>query len=298
VEDAAERLAQVEDRLALLDRVKRRHGPSLDAVLAWWEGARVELENLQHQRDPHALEAAVAGAEEAFLAVARGAVAGAPRRRPRGSRGNSRTGWRRWRWSTRGSRCGSAPNWSPDRWSTRGVDDAEFFVSANLGEDTRPLARVASGGELSRVMLALHLVTLGRRRESGRTLIFDEVDAGIGGRVADAVGECLQMLGRQFQVLCITHLPAIAARATTQFVVEKETRGGRTRTLVTRLDDAGPRRRSGADAGGRAADRSRAAGRPRSADGLPDRTGGERRESAKGESESPSACYGAAGVGR
>ena len=129
----------------------------------------------------------------------------------------------------------------PDRWSARGVDDAEFFVSPNLGEDTRPLARVASGGELSRLMLALHLVTLGRQRESasGRTLIFDEVDAGIGGRVADAVGECLQMLGRQFQVLCITHLPAIAARATTQFVVEKETRGGRTRTLVTRLDDAG-----------------------------------------------------------
>jgi DNA repair protein RecN (Recombination protein N) len=90
-------------------------------------------------------------------------------------------------------------------------------------------------------MLALHLVTLGRQRESasGRTLIFDEVDAGIGGRVADAVGECLRTLGREFQVLCITHLPAIAARATTQFVVEKETRGGRTRTLVTRLDEAG-----------------------------------------------------------
>src|SRR6185503_6060581 len=95
----------------------------------------------------------------------------------------------------------------PDRWSTRGVDDSEFFVSANLGEDARPLARVASGGELSRLMLALHLVTLGRQRESasGRTLIFDEVDAGIGGRVADAVGECLRTLGREFQVLCITH---------------------------------------------------------------------------------------------
>ncbi len=240
VEDAAERLAQVEDRLALLDRVKRRHGPSLDAVLAWWVGARVELENLQHQRDPHALEAAVAGAEEAFLAVARGLSTARRAAATRFSRElQDRLATLAMEHTRFEVRFGT--ELEPDRWSARGVDDAEFFVSANLGEDTRPLARVASGGELSRLMLALHLVTLGRQRESasGRTLIFDEVDAGIGGRVADAVGECLQMLGRQFQVLCITHLPAIAARATTQFVVEKETRGGRTRTLVTRLDDEG-----------------------------------------------------------
>ena len=109
VEDAAERLAQVEDRLALLERVKRRHGPSLDAVLAWWEGARVELENLQQQRDPQALEAAVARRR-----------GGVPRRRrarcPRPAGGaarfreSCRSGWRRWRWSTPGSRCGSAPS--------------------------------------------------------------------------------------------------------------------------------------------------------------------------------------------
>ncbi len=238
VEDAAERLALVEDRLALLDRVKRRHGPSLDAVLAWWEGARVELENLQHQRDPRALEAAVAGAEETFLGAARRLSAARRAAATRFSRElQDRLATLAMEHTRFEVRFGT--ELEPDRWSARGVDDAEFFVSANLGEDTRPLARVASGGELSRLMLALHLVTLGRRRESGRTLIFDEVDAGIGGRVADAVGECLQMLGRQFQVLCITHLPAIAARATAQFVVEKETRGGRTRTLVSRLDDAG-----------------------------------------------------------
>jgi len=238
VEDAAGRLAQVEDRLALLDRVKRRHGPSLDAVLAWWEGARVELENLRHQRDPRALETSVGEAEEAFIAVARGLSAARRTAATRFSRElQERLATLAMEHTRFEVRFGT--ELEPDRWSARGVDDAEFFVSANLGEETRPLARVASGGELSRLMLALHLVTLGRRRESGRTLIFDEVDAGIGGRVAEAVGECLQVLGRQFQVLCITHLPAIAARATTQFVVEKETRGGRTRTLVTRLDDAG-----------------------------------------------------------
>ena len=95
-----------------------------------------------------------------------------------------------------------------DRWTARGVDVAEFFVSPNPGEDVRPLARIVSGGELSRVMLALK--TLATTDSPGKTLVFDEVDAGIGGRVADVVGQRLQALGRVFQVLCITHLPQIA----------------------------------------------------------------------------------------
>jgi DNA repair protein RecN (Recombination protein N) len=94
-----------------------------------------------------------------------------------------------------------------------------------------------SGGELSRVMLALKTLAVGAER--GKTLIFDEVDAGIGGRVADVVGAKLGGLGRDFQVLCITHLPQIAARATTQFRIEKHVRGSRTMTTVDRLDDEG-----------------------------------------------------------
>jgi DNA repair protein RecN (Recombination protein N) len=126
---------------------------------------------------------------------------------------------------------------APEAWSDRGIDLAEFFVSPNPGEDLRPLARIVSGGELSRVMLALK--TLGAEDAPGKTLIFDEVDAGIGGRVADVVGARLQALGARFQVLCITHLPQIAARGATQFRIEKSVRGDRTVTSVERLDAEG-----------------------------------------------------------
>ena len=120
-----------------------------------------------------------------------------------------------------------------DRWTARGMDVAEFFVSPNPGEEVRPLARIASGGELSRVMLALK--TLATTDSPGKTLVFDEVDAGIGGRVADVVGQRLQALGRVFQVLCITHLPQIAACGQFHFQVAKVERGGRTHTTVDEL---------------------------------------------------------------
>jgi len=131
-------------------------------------------------------------------------------------------------------------------WGERGIDNAEFFVSPNPGEELRPLARIVSGGELSRVMLALK--TLAHRKPGSmfdsnpvalKTLIFDEVDAGIGGRVADVVGSRLQDLGNRFQVLCITHLPQIAARGDAQFLIEKSIRGSRTVTRVERLDQEG-----------------------------------------------------------
>src|SRR5204862_1120101 len=109
----------------------------------------------------------------------------------------------------------------PDGW-----DDVEFFMSTNPGEEPRSLARVASGGELSRIMLALK--TLAAAEEHGATLIFDEVDAGIGGAVAEAVGRKLAQLGRTRQVLCITHLPLIAAFAEHHIAVTKRVYGGRT----------------------------------------------------------------------
>jgi DNA repair protein RecN (Recombination protein N) len=135
-------------------------------------------------------------------------------------------------------------------WSARGIDGAEFFVSANLGEDLRPLARIVSGGELSRIMLAIKTLTATTRHgfsdatdrppsASAPGLIFDEVDAGIGGRVADVVGRKLRTLGSAFQVLCITHLPQIAAYADTHFEIDKRVEGGRTHTTVRRLDAGG-----------------------------------------------------------
>ena len=120
------------------------------------------------------------------------------------------------------------------QWTDAGIDAGEFFLSPNVGEDLRPLARIVSGGELSRVMLALKTLSAMRsrrtpsapRRSSGpspspKTLIFDEVDAGIGGRVATVVGQKLASLGDRFQVLCITHLPQIAACGRTHFLIEK-----------------------------------------------------------------------------
>ena len=135
-------------------------------------------------------------------------------------------------------------------WTAAGIDAAEFFVSPNLGEELRPLARIVSGGELSRIMLAVKTLTATGRREfseadnrrpsdSAPGMIFDEVDAGIGGRAADVVGRKLRALGSAFQVLCITHLPQIAAYADTHYSIEKQVNGGRTQTRVTRLTDEG-----------------------------------------------------------
>jgi DNA repair protein RecN (Recombination protein N) len=119
------------------------------------------------------------------------------------------------------------------RWSERGLETGEFFISPNPGEDLRPLARIASGGELSRIMLALR--TLAQTDAPGKTLIFDEVDAGIGGAVADVVGRRLQALGQRFQVLCITHLPQIAACGAAHYRIVKTIRGERTVTSVEPL---------------------------------------------------------------
>ena len=125
-------------------------------------------------------------------------------------------------------------------WHAGGIDRGEFFLAPNQGEAPRPLARIASGGELSRVMLAFK--TLAAGDQPHRTLVFDEVDAGIGGRTATVVGEKLRRLGGATQVLCITHLPPIAAQAATHFAIAKSQRGSRTVTSVTRLDEAGRER--------------------------------------------------------
>ncbi|MBA3948464.1 MAG: hypothetical protein H0X44_00785 [Acidobacteria bacterium] len=122
------------------------------------------------------------------------------------------------------------------RWTATGIDSGEIYLSPNPGEDPKPLARIASGGELSRIMLALK--TIASADAPGRTLIFDEVDAGIGGAVADIVGAQLQGISRRDQVLCITHLPQIAARADRQFAISKAVKGARTVTSVTPLDPA------------------------------------------------------------
>jgi DNA repair protein RecN (Recombination protein N) len=151
-----------------------------------------------------------------------------------------------------------------------GIDEIEFLFSANPGEPPRPLARVASGGELSRIMLGLKCLEIGRQDEgsaskaasgkgsgdNARTLIFDEVDAGIGGVTAQQVGARLGGLAANYQVLCITHLPQIAARADNHLRVEKETKQTGVRVKVERLEGENRREELARMLGGRVTDRS------------------------------------------
>jgi DNA repair protein RecN (Recombination protein N) len=133
----------------------------------------------------------------------------------------------------------------PESWrlGPKGVDQAEFLFSGNSGEEVRPLARIASGGELSRTMLALKVVLAAT--DAVPVLVFDEVDVGIGGKTADTVGKKLRQVARARQVLCVTHLPQIAAYADQHFRVEKREEDGRTATTVAALVKERPGARGG-----------------------------------------------------
>ena len=238
VDASPARLQEVEDRLALLERVKRKYGPTLADVLARGRDLMREQELLTGAGErAEDLQKALTAATDRYLKVAhelsrlrRAAAVGFARAVETLLADLAMT---RTRFDVRFN----AAELGPEEWNATGIDRSEFYVSPNPGEELRPLARIVSGGELSRMMLALKTMAAGN--EPGKTLIFDEVDAGIGGRVADVVGVRLRALGDRFQVLCITHLPQIAAQATTHFRIEKNVRSGRTLTSVERLSDAG-----------------------------------------------------------
>jgi DNA repair protein RecN (Recombination protein N) len=251
IEASPARLQQVEERLALLERLKRKYGPTLADVIARRDALRRELTDLSSGDERIAeLDRKVAIARADFLGIA-GKLSKERRRIAQGFARQlealvAELAMEQTRFDVR---FDDGPA-SEAAWSARGIDAAEFFVSPNPGEDLRPLARIVSGGELSRIMLAIKTLTATTRHgfsdatdrppsASAPGLIFDEVDAGIGGRVADIVGRKLRTLGSAFQVLCITHLPQIAAYADTHFEIDKGIDGGRTRTTVRRLDDGG-----------------------------------------------------------
>jgi DNA repair protein RecN (Recombination protein N) len=228
------RLQEIEDRLALLERLKKKHGPSLMQVIEKRETLRRELHDIEHATERAAeLDAALAAAADTYQRVA-GTLS--KRRRTAGQEFSKALEKALADLAMPKTRCEVrfAGERGDAAWTERGLDEAEFYISPNPGEDVKPLARIASGGELSRVMLALK--TLASTDAPGKTLIFDEVDAGIGGAVADVVGARLRLLGDRFQVLCITHLPQIAAYGSTHFRIEKSIRGGRTSTGVARVD--------------------------------------------------------------
>ena len=233
IDASPERLQEIEDRLALIERLKKKHGPSLDDVIATAASLRQDLNDLAQGAERTAeIDAALAAARASFLArseaLSKKRTAAATALSSALERSLADLAMARTRCEVRFVRASSEA-----QWSALGIDQAELFISPNPGEEVRPLARIVSGGELSRIMLALK--TLASTDAPGKTLIFDEVDAGIGGAVADVVGGRLQRLADGFQVLCITHLPQIAAHGATHFHISKSVRQGRTLTSVTRL---------------------------------------------------------------
>ena len=232
------RLQEVEDRLAALERLKRKHGPALADVVERRRALRAELQALSSAGERVAgAERSVAEATGAYLRAAEALSAARRQAAARFARALEKQLAELAMAHTRFEvRFADGPA-GEDRWSARGIDLAEFYASPNPGEELRPLTRIASGGEISRVMLAIK--NLASLDQPGKTLIFDEVDAGIGGRVADAVGRKLRRLGEEYQVLCITHLPQLAAYGHAHYRIEKQVSRGRTTTRVERLDRPG-----------------------------------------------------------
>ena len=234
-----ERLAEVEDRLVVLDRLKRKYGPSLAEVIAFGEAAAAKLSDLEN-RDARAAE--LGAAVERAAAVYREAARALTAQRRAAAEKLARVAERQINELAMRSRftVEVADKEEESGWSAAGWDTVECRISTNPGEPAKPLTEIASGGEMSRVMLALKVAVeegaakLARKRGLAlpRTLVFDEIDIGIGGRAAEAVGQKLKALSRTQQVLCITHLPQIAAFADRHLLIEKNERGGRTRTGV------------------------------------------------------------------
>jgi DNA repair protein RecN (Recombination protein N) len=247
------RLESVEERLDAVDRLSRKHGGSIEAVLEHAERCRAQIERLDNA-DQRAgeLEAAIAAAESERAALAANLGSGrADAARALSERVASELA----ELAMDGARLEVALEPHPEGFGASGAETVEFRVATNPGMPTSPLKDAASGGELSRIMLAL----TGLASAGPRTLVFDEIDAGIGGSTARAVGERLRALSEHGQVLCITHLPQVASLASTHFTIDKRTVDGEALATVEPVDGAAQVdeivRMLGADRGDRAASR-------------------------------------------
>ncbi len=225
------RLEEVENRLEEIDRLKRKYGPTIEEILRFKERVSEALKSFTSEEERLSQLEGISGSLQAEmmalaqrLSLERRRVAKELKRlieKELSSLGMKRT--------TFEVKIEEQPL------SHKGKDRVEFLISPNIGEELKPLAKIASGGELSRIMLAMKkiLAKVGGRQ----VLIFDEVDSGIGGAIAEVVGRKLKELSRHHQVICVTHLPQIACFADTHHSVRKEVRGGRTVTVVDRLEE-------------------------------------------------------------
>ncbi|MGH9589643.1 MAG: DNA repair protein RecN [Terracidiphilus sp.] len=236
-----ERLAEIEDRLALLDRLKRKYGKTVAEVIAFGEDVARKLAEVEDRDEIlKALRSELARSVAAYRNAAAALTAERKTAAPRLAKQaeaqiNSLAMKVRFEVAV-------LSNESESGWTAAGWDEAEYRIATNAGEPLKPVTEIASGGELSRVMLALKVAVEERsakssRKPAPRTLVFDEIDIGIGGRAAEAVGQKLKALARGQQVLCVTHLPQIAAFADQHLAVEKREDRGRTKTHIRTLDD-------------------------------------------------------------
>jgi len=228
-----ERLEKIESRLDLIDRLKRKYGSNLDEVLAFLENVRAQINAVESAGERKAkLERELAGLNKAYaeaaeaLSAHRKSAAAKLARKVEGELG-----------SLAFENAVFQIQVQPAAWSEHGADRVEFLISANAGEEPRPLDRVASGGELSRIALALKTSAgqPARAKAVQRTLVFDEIDSGIGGSVAESVGRRLKKLSGSSQVLCVTHLAQVAGFADHHYFVEKREVKGRTVAEIEEL---------------------------------------------------------------
>jgi DNA repair protein RecN (Recombination protein N) len=243
IEASPEHLAKIEDRLALIDRLKRKYGSTLEDVMKLGADVTQKLSEIENKDDIlRDLRKQLAAAAEAYLQVARSVS----KRRYEAAKKleklvEAETNELSMKTQFRIEISGTDDD---ANWTSAGFDVVEYMISTNPGEPMHPLDQIASGGEMSRVMLALKAtVEAGSRRKASgaqRTLIFDEIDTGIGGRAAEAVGKKLKSLSRTSQVLCVTHLPQIATFADHHYLIEKKRSGDRTKTVVRQI--TGPER--------------------------------------------------------
>jgi len=236
------RVDEIESRLAVIERLKKKYGASVDEVIGFAQQCREQLAELgSPEEQERTLDERRVALAQQFLTVAR-RVSQTRRKAALALEKKVQTEFRQLAMDRTVFKVrfepesAAAAESDPGIWTAAGLETAEFMMSANPGEDPRPLARIASGGELSRAMLALMSAAGLEGRDVA--LVFDEADAGIGGGVAEVVGKKLKAMSERQQVLCVTHLPQIASLADHHFVVEKRVEGGRTVTLVKELSKA------------------------------------------------------------
>jgi DNA repair protein RecN (Recombination protein N) len=239
-----ERLAEIEDRLALLDRLKRKYGPTLEQTIAFGDDIRRKVAEMEN-KDQVLLEL------RAMLAVAaddyRKAARIISRKRLEAGRKLEKLVEAEINdLAMRASfRIAVEESEAEEHWTSSGINQVIYRITTNVGETMLPLEQIASGGELSRVMLALKASVEAGTNPAGnpkkksaaaqRTLVFDEIDTGIGGRAAEAVGKKLKALAKGNQVLCVTHLPQIATFADHHYLIEKREAAGRAKTTVRQI---------------------------------------------------------------